>query len=360
MRMSSATESSGYKSVVLIMATRKKSMEARFCFCLPACILVLAAVLLEFHLFSTVEVVINDAGKVSTVKSRASCVGDLLEEQEINVNFHDKIYPGIYAPLQKDTEVIIKRTVPVVLSQAEATATYYTEAATVEGFLEEMDVPLDGSFFVTPLLESPIVPGMEVNLVIRRVVSEFEQQKIPYDIKKNEDKELLKGRHVVVQEGREGIRELEYRVVYAGDLEVSRELVQERIIKEPVSEVVNIGTRVETPPQATVASREGRIYTYSSEGIASWYGAEFHGKRTSSGQAYDQYGFTAAHPSLPFGTLVKVTFLKTGKSVEVTINDRGPLKGDRVIDLSRAAAEAIGLKAYGVGRVRVEVVEEPG
>ncbi|NLX90601.1 MAG: septal ring lytic transglycosylase RlpA family protein [Firmicutes bacterium] len=342
------------------MVALKKGMEVILCLYLLTCILVIALVLLRIHLFSTVEVVVNDAGRVFTVKSRASCVGDLLAEQEIDVNFHDKIYPGIYAPLEKNTEVIIVRTVPVVLSQAEATATYYTAETTVEGFLEEVDVPLDGSFFVTPLLESPIVPGMEVNLVARRVVSEFEQQKIPYDIKKNEDKELPKGRRVVVQEGREGIRELEYRVVYAGDLEVSRELVQERIIKEPVSEVVNIGTGVEAPPQASVASRGGRVYTYRSEGLASWYGEEFQGKRTSSGQVYDQYGFTAAHPSLPFGTLVKVTFLKTGKSVEVTINDRGPLKGDRIIDLSSAAAEAIGLKPYGVGRVKVEVVEGPG
>ncbi len=92
-------------------------------------------------------------------------------------------------------------------------------------------------------------------------------------------------------------------------------------------------------------------------GIASWYGSEFHGRRTSSGEIYDQYGLTAAHRSLPFGTKVKVTFLRTEKSIEVIINDRGPLKRERIIDLSRAAAEAIGLKPYGIGLVRVEVIE---
>ena len=94
----------------------------------------------------------------------------------------------------------------------------------------------------------------------------------------------------------------------------------------------------------------------SIEGMASWYGAEFHGKRTSSNEIFAQYAYTAAHPTLPFGTKVKVTFLKTGQSVIVRINDRGPNDPNRLIDLSRAAAEAIGLRAHGVGRVRVEVL----
>lgn len=90
-------------------------------------------------------------------------------------------------------------------------------------------------------------------------------------------------------------------------------------------------------------------------GIASWYGPGYHGKRTSSGERYDMDGLTAAHERYAFGTRVRVTLLSTGRSVEVRINDRFPNR-ERVIDLSRAAARAIGLIGPGTGKVRVEVV----
>src|SRR6185503_13653217 len=92
-------------------------------------------------------------------------------------------------------------------------------------------------------------------------------------------------------------------------------------------------------------------------GVASWYGPGFHGRRTASGEIYDQDGLTAAHQSLPFGTRVRVTNLDNGRAVDVRITDRGPFVGGRVIDLSRAAARVIGLIGPGVGPVRVEVLE---
>lgn len=97
-------------------------------------------------------------------------------------------------------------------------------------------------------------------------------------------------------------------------------------------------------------------FLYSLNGIASWYGGQFHGRRTSSGEVFNQNEFTAAHRSLPFGTFVKVTFVKTGKTTMVRINDRGPHKQERIIDLSRAAAEAIGLRPHGLGEVKIEVL----
>jgi len=93
------------------------------------------------------------------------------------------------------------------------------------------------------------------------------------------------------------------------------------------------------------------------EGIASWYGPDYHGKRTSSGERYDQDGLTAAHAYWAFGTRVKVTLLSTGRSVVVRVNDRFPSHKGRAIDLSRGAARAIGLIGPGTGQVRLEVVE---
>ena len=93
------------------------------------------------------------------------------------------------------------------------------------------------------------------------------------------------------------------------------------------------------------------------EGVASWYGPEYHGRRTSSGEVFDQDALTAAHAYWVFGTRVRVTLLSTGKSVVVRINDRFPSHKGRAIDLSRGAAKAIGLIGPGTGQVQLEVVE---
>lgn len=90
-------------------------------------------------------------------------------------------------------------------------------------------------------------------------------------------------------------------------------------------------------------------------GIASWYGPGYHGKRTSSGERFDQDDLTAAHYNWAFGTRVRVTFLANGKSVIVRINDRLPRR-DRIIDLSRGAARRIGLIGPGTGKVVLEVL----
>lgn len=91
-------------------------------------------------------------------------------------------------------------------------------------------------------------------------------------------------------------------------------------------------------------------------GYATWYGKEFHGRKTASGEIYDMYGLTAAHRTLPFNTWVEVTDLETGRSVVVRINDRGPVPKERIIDLSYGAARRIGLDKKGVARVRLRVL----
>jgi len=91
-------------------------------------------------------------------------------------------------------------------------------------------------------------------------------------------------------------------------------------------------------------------------GIASWYGKDFHGKPTSSGEIYDMYQLTCAHNTLPLGTMVMVTHMENGKSVELKVNDRGPFVKDRIIDLSYAAAQIIGMYEKGTAYVKVETV----
>ncbi|MFQ6117975.1 MAG: septal ring lytic transglycosylase RlpA family protein [Candidatus Bipolaricaulia bacterium] len=98
---------------------------------------------------------------------------------------------------------------------------------------------------------------------------------------------------------------------------------------------------------------------YYQVGIASWYGPGFHGNRTANGEIYDMYALTAAHKTLPFGTIVKVVDLDTGRSVVVRINDRGPFIKGRIIDLSYAAAQELGMVQKGLAKVGLKIVKWP-
>lgn len=121
-----------------------------------------------------------------------------------------------------------------------------------------------------------------------------------------------------------------------------------------------------TPPPGLKLGKpyvvEGRTYypeydpTYDKIGMASWYGPGFHGRRTASGEVYNQNDLTAAHPTLPMGAMVRVTNLANGKSIIVRINDRGPFKSNRIIDLSKRAAEKISMPS--TMKVRVQFLEK--
>lgn len=105
-----------------------------------------------------------------------------------------------------------------------------------------------------------------------------------------------------------------------------------------------------TPPPRVPAG------TFVEEGLASWYGVPYHGRRAANGEIYDMYKMTAAHRTLPFESVVRVTNLKNGRTTEVRITDRGPFVEQRVIDLSLAAARALDMVATGVAPVRVELL----
>ncbi|HMB11997.1 septal ring lytic transglycosylase RlpA family protein [Saliniramus sp.] len=107
-------------------------------------------------------------------------------------------------------------------------------------------------------------------------------------------------------------------------------------------------------PQATASENMRVAKTLS--GPASWYGGKFHGRTTANGERFDMNQLTAAHRSLPFGTRVRVTNERNGRSVVVRINDRGPFVGNRIIDLSRGAAAAVGMVSSGIAPVRVDVL----
>ena len=117
--------------------------------------------------------------------------------------------------------------------------------------------------------------------------------------------------------------------------------------------------RNNTHPESNVQSNTAprtRLKPYQ-VGTASWYGRQFHGKETASGERFNMYQFTAAHRHLPLGTMVRVTNLQNGESVVVRVNDRGPLPKSRIIDLSYGAARMIGMSGAGLEPVRLDILE---
>jgi rare lipoprotein A len=130
--------------------------------------------------------------------------------------------------------------------------------------------------------------------------------------------------------------------------------------------VVELGERV---PKGGGVYRVGKPYivagrtyvpeentSFRSEGLASWYGRDFHGRLTANGEVFDMESITAAHPTLPMPSYVRVTNLANKRSLIVRVNDRGPFHGNRVIDLSHKTAQLLGFKDHGVARVRVEYI----
>jgi len=117
------------------------------------------------------------------------------------------------------------------------------------------------------------------------------------------------------------------------------------------------------PANSRPYSVAGRRFTpmtgsqpFTQEGTASWYGRQFHGRKTANGERYDMYAITAAHPTLPLPSYARVTRLDTGRSIVVRVNDRGPFKSGRIIDLSYAAAAKLGFVEQGSIRVRVQAI----
>jgi len=126
-------------------------------------------------------------------------------------------------------------------------------------------------------------------------------------------------------------------------------------ISKPAPEVIKPAPEV-SKPSVTVPEKTPDK-TYSESGIAAWYGREFHGQKTASGEAFDMNALSAAHRTLPLGTVIRVTNLENFKSIKVRINDRGPFVKNRILDLSYGAAKELGFTAQGTAMVKLETQE---
>lgn len=114
--------------------------------------------------------------------------------------------------------------------------------------------------------------------------------------------------------------------------------------------------RTQPSSQIPVEKLPELSYQRSWIGLSSWYGEDFHGKKTANGEIFDMYALTAAHRTLPLGTLIRVTNLENNRSVVVKVNDRGPYVEGRILDLSYGAAKALGFENMGIAKVHIQVI----
>ncbi len=154
--------------------------------------------------------------------------------------------------------------------------------------------------------------------------------------------------------------------MYCADLRAINILIKERkiiqgsTVWQRMIAILMLGIFLSAPSLLFAKERPSHNASHAKSiiGIASFYGTKFNGRRTASGEKFNNSALTAAHLSLPFGSLVKVTNMRNGKTVVVRINDRGPHVKGRIIDLSKAAAKKIGIGRAGTARVSLEVLKK--
>jgi resuscitation-promoting factor RpfB len=322
---------------------------------LLATLIALSVLVYQQNLAKPVTLIVD--GERQAISTRAVTVGQIFTEMGITLRANDRVIPSQQEKVFRKMEIIVEKAFPVFLHLDGKTQLLYTAADSVGQLLHQAGTTISSLDRVVPNLYAPPSRGGSVRVI--RVATRLitEEKRLPFETVSKDEPTLPQGQRKVTEEGRPGTMQVTYEVLYVDNTEAKRTIVSEKRSEEPVHRVVLIGTK-NAQPTVVASSRSGQTALVL-EGMASWYGGSadgLQGARTASGEVFDKNQLTAAHRTLPFGTVARVTFLQTGKSVEVRINDRGPHVAGRIIDLSRAAAEAIGLQPHGVGLVRVEVL----
>ena len=314
---------------------------------LPLCLVFLALYISN----EKKEVTLIVDGEMTPVTTWQKTVNHLFEELKLETAPQDSVVPSLESALidGMEIEVITAREVSVYADGTRMSL--ITTKKEMSAILTAAGVYLGSQDRTHLTKEAGDITAIQVKRV--EVLEEKEEIELTYETEQRNDRNLLKGKTTVLKEGEAGLREKTYQVVYVDGKESERSLISDEIIKEPRNKVVAVG--IKEPAPVVVASRSDARVASTQTGEASWYGYDFAGNRTASGEIFNPEALTAAHPSLPFNTVVRVTY--SGRHVDVRINDRGPHTGGRIIDLSRAAAEAIGLRRAGVGTVTVDVLK---
>lgn len=253
-------------------------------------------------------------------------VGEALEQLDIKLKKYDTVIPPLESEIQQNTKILIARSSAIQIKDGNDTREVTTLRETVRGLLDELDITLDDDDTMTPSANALIEPGMTI--AITRVEKDeiTEEESIPFETAYQDDATLLKGKEQVAVEGQNGVREKTYKIVKENGEEVSRDVVSEEVLQEPVTRVIHRGTKEPI----------GRVQS----GEASWYGTA---------------GLSAASRDFSAGTRLRVTNTANGKTVTVEVVGWGPQAyTGRVIDLSTDAFAVIADLGTGVIHVKIE------
>jgi uncharacterized protein YabE (DUF348 family) len=275
----------------------------------------------------TINLVLD--GERRTVVARGLTVGDALTDLGMVPGPSDHVFPAPEAKLRPSMELFVRNAVQAKVRVDGHLRDVVSSADTVRNLLAQAGISVGPNDYVFPARATEPRSGMWIRVVrVHRIISE-RTVRIPFRYITRRDSSMESGVRKVIQQGAEGSKVQRFRVVLEDGRRVSSTMLGERVIRSPQDYIVRLGTK-----EPTFTGGGG-----SQEGLASWYEGD---------------GLVAAHRSLPFGSVVRVTNLDNGRSVNVRITNRGPWVDGRVIDLSDDAFRRLAPTGKGTIRVKVQ------
>lgn len=255
-------------------------------------------------------------------------VAEALNELGLATTDRDLVRPGPSEKLKSGMRLLVRNAVGMKVSVDGRGRRVISSAPTVREMLNQAGIQLGPSDYSIPALDTvPVQEGLVTVVRVKRIV-ESRKVQIPFQIRKQPDPQMDKGVRKIAQKGSKGLKLRRVVVLYENGRVSQSKFLSEKVIRKPTDEIVRLGT-----------GRPLKLTGNSQEGVASWFSAE---------------GYTAAHRTLPFGTRIRVTNTGNGKSVIVTVRDRGPYVDGRVVDLSDDAFSELAPLGSGTFRARLD------
>ncbi len=302
-----------------------------------------------------------------TVLVTALSVDDVIDQlaKRRGVSGRSLVRPSRFTPVRDGMTVKLLEPVGVTVVVGGEEREIVTDASTVDGVLQRLSIVLDGNDRVTPERGADVEAGMRITVERVRLTRQVREVRVPRPTEERPSGSLDSGERRVLAEGRDGLERVVERVTFVDGVEVLRVPISRRVLAPAQPKIVEVGTRTAPPPDDPVPPPPARKPSRPARSSDEPHRPEPEPEpepvasetRSQTGQASYYYhpedGMTAAHRTLALGTVVTVTNRANGKSVSVTINDRGPYIEGRIIDLNEPAFTQIAAKSSGVIDVRI-------
>lgn len=282
----------------------------------------------KFDIQKPFAVGVSDNGNYFATQASAATVSDFLKEKNIRLGEKDYIFPAPDAKIFPGSKIIIRRALPVAIEVDGKDIKLDTLGTSVSDAISEASITLSHADKVAPDLNSMLFPNLNIKITRINFEEITNEEDIPFQTVEKEDSTVLWRKKAVKQQGETGTREKTYKVTYTNGKETNRLLLGTKIVKQPVSQINVVGTKI--------------IVGKTQTGDATWY--------------VNGNDLTCASLDFTQGKYLRVTNRASGKSVIVQVNDSGPYGKGRIIDLDKKAFQKIGDIGAGVINVKVEEI----